>query len=109
MKNSEDEEETKTVIASDSSSSNLQCYQMKLSTNKQNATGKLLKVVKIMFCKDPQMEIELHDSMNDVFEAKPIYSIKDLESEEEREAYFPRIYDKKNKDGTAIVFRLYSE
>jgi hypothetical protein len=64
----EDEEETKMVITSDASNSNMWYYQMKLSTNKPNVTWKLLKVVKIMFCKDPQMEIELHDSMNDVFE-----------------------------------------
>jgi hypothetical protein len=64
----EDEEETKMVIASDASNSNMWYKQMKLSTNKSNVTGKLLKVVKIMFCRDPQMEIELHDSMNDVFE-----------------------------------------
>jgi hypothetical protein len=35
------------------------------------------------------MEIELHDLINDVFEAKPIYSINDLESDEEMAAFFP--------------------
>jgi hypothetical protein len=41
---------------------------MKLSTYKSNATSKLFKVVKIMFSKEPQMEIELHDSMNEDFD-----------------------------------------
>jgi hypothetical protein len=51
------------------------------------------------------MEIELHDSMNKDFEAKPICSIDELpETDEETVAYFPSIYDNKNKDGTAIVF-----
>jgi hypothetical protein len=56
------------------------------------------------------MEIELHDLMNKDFEAKPICSIDELpETDEETMAYFPSIYDNKNKDGTAIVFRLTSE
>jgi hypothetical protein len=56
------------------------------------------------------MEIELHDLMNEHFEAKPICSIDKLpETDEEKVAYFPLIYDNKNKDGTAIVFRLTSE
>jgi hypothetical protein len=56
------------------------------------------------------MEIELHDSMNEDFEVKPICSIDELpETDEEMSAYFPLIYDNKNKDGTAIVFRLNSE
>jgi hypothetical protein len=51
------------------------------------------------------MEIELHDLMNEDFEVKPICSIDKLpEIDEETEAYFPSIYDNKNKDGTAIVF-----
>jgi hypothetical protein len=63
-----------------------------------------------MFSKEPQMEIELHDSMNEDFESKPICSIDKLpETDEETAAYFPSIYDNKNKDGTAIVFRLNSE
>jgi hypothetical protein len=56
------------------------------------------------------MEIELHDSMNEDFEVKPICSIDELpETDEETSAYFPLIYDNKNKDGTAIVFRLSSK
>jgi hypothetical protein len=56
------------------------------------------------------MEIELHDLMNKDFESKLICSIDEvLESDEETMAYFPSIYDNKNKDGTAIVFRLNSE
>jgi hypothetical protein len=63
-----------------------------------------------MFSKEPQLEIELHDSMNEDFEAKRICSIDELpETEEETAAYFPSIYDNKNKDGTAIVFQLNSE
>ena len=65
----DEEDETKTIIASETSSRNLRFYQMKLSTYKSNATRKLLKVIKIMFSKEPQMEIELHDSMNEDFES----------------------------------------
>jgi hypothetical protein len=101
----EEEDEIKTIIASEASSQNKRFYQMKLSTYKSNATSKLIKVVKIMFSKEPRMEIELHDSMNEDFEAKPICSIDELpETEEETAAYFPSIYDNKNKEGTAIVF-----
>jgi hypothetical protein len=89
----DEDDETKTIIASETSSRNMRFYQMKLSTYKSNATRKLLKVIKIMFSKEPRMEIELHDSMNEDFES----------------AYFPSIYDNKNKDRTAIVFRLNSE
>jgi hypothetical protein len=68
-------------------------------------TVKLLKVVKIMFSKEPQMEIELHDSMNEDFEAKPICHINKLpETDEEMSACFSSIYDNKNKDGPATVF-----
>jgi hypothetical protein len=92
----EEDDEIKTIIASEASS--------------RNVTSKLIKVIKIMFSKEPRMEIELHDSMNEDFEAKPICSINELpETEEEMAAYFPSIYDNKNKDGTAIVFRLNSE
>jgi hypothetical protein len=106
----EEDDEIKTIIASEASSRNKRFYQMKLSTYKSNATSKLIKVVKIMFSKEPRMEIELHDSMNEDFEAKPICSIDELpETEEETAAYFPSIYDNKNKDGTAIVFQLNSE
>jgi hypothetical protein len=49
----EDEEETKMAIASDASNSDMWYYQMKLSTNRLIVTRKLLKVVKIMFHKDP--------------------------------------------------------
>jgi hypothetical protein len=106
MSSDEDkDDETKTIMASEASSQNMQFYQMKLLTCKSNATSKLLKVVKIMFSKEPQMEIELHDLMNEDFEVKPICSIDELpEIDEEMEAYFPSIYDNKNKDGTAIVF-----
>jgi hypothetical protein len=101
----DEEDETKTIIASETSSRNLRFYQMKLSTYKSNATRKLLKVIKIMFSKEPQMEIELHDSMNEDFESKPICSIDEFpETDEEMAAYFPSIYDNKNKDRTAIVF-----
>jgi hypothetical protein len=100
-----EDNETKTIIASKASSRNMRFYQMKLSTYKSNATSKLFKVVKIMISKEPQIEIELHDSMNKDFELKPIYSIDELpETDEEMVAYFPSIYDNKNKDGTAIVF-----
>ncbi len=51
---------------------------MKLLTYKSNVTSKFLKVVKIMFCKELWMEIELHDLMNKDFEAKPICSIDEL-------------------------------
>jgi hypothetical protein len=36
-------------------------------------------------------------------------SIELPETDEETEAYFPSIYDNKNKDGTAIVFQLNSK
>jgi hypothetical protein len=49
----DDDDETKTIIASEVSNRNMRYYQMKLSTNKSNMTGKLLKVVKIMFSKEP--------------------------------------------------------
>jgi hypothetical protein len=106
----EEDNEIKTIIVSEASSRNKRFYQMKLSTYKSNATSMLIKVVKIMFSKEPRMEIELHVSMNKDFEAKPICSIDELpETEEETAAYFPSIYNNKNKDGTAIVFRLNSE
>jgi hypothetical protein len=73
MSSDEDEDnETKTIIASEASSQNMQFYQMKLLTYKSNTISKLLKVVNIMFSKEPRMEIELHDSMNKDFEAKLI-------------------------------------
>jgi hypothetical protein len=101
----EEDDEIKTIIVSEASSRNKQFYQMKLSTYKLNATSKLIKVIKIRFSKEPRMEIELHDSMNEDFEAKPICSIDELpETEEETTAYFTSIYDNKNKDGTVIVF-----
>jgi hypothetical protein len=106
----DEDDETKTIITSETSSRNMGFYQMKLSTYKSNATRKLLKVIKIMFSKELRMEIELHDSMNEDFESKPICSIDEFpETDEETAAYFPSIYDNKNKDGTAIVFRLNSE
>jgi hypothetical protein len=102
--------ETKTIIASEASSQNMRFYQMKLSTYKPNATSKLFKVVKIMFSKEPRMEIELHDSMNKDFELKLSCSIDELpETDEETVAYFPSIYNNKNKDGTVIVFCLNRE
>ncbi len=48
-----EDDETKTIIASEASSRNMRFYQMKLLTYKLNATRKLFKVVKIMFSKDP--------------------------------------------------------
>jgi hypothetical protein len=85
--------ETKTIIASKASSRNMRFYQMKLSTYKSNATSKLFKLVKIMFSKEPQMDIKLHASMNEDFESKPICSIDELpETDEEMAAYFPSIY-----------------
>jgi hypothetical protein len=106
----DEDDETKTIIASESSSRNMQFFQMKLLTYKSNATSKLFKVVKIMFSKEPQMEIELHDSMNEDFKSKPICSIDELpETDEKMVAYFPSIYNNKNKDGTVIVFQLNSE
>jgi hypothetical protein len=54
MSSDEDEDnETKTIITSEASSQNMQFYQMKLLTYKLNVTSKLLKVVKIMFSKEP--------------------------------------------------------
>jgi hypothetical protein len=89
----EEDDEIKTIIASEASSRNKRFYQMKLSTYKSNVTRKLIKFVKIMFSKEPRMEIELHDSMNEDFEAKPICSIDELpETEEETAAYFPSTF-----------------
>jgi hypothetical protein len=43
--------------------------------------------------------------MNEDFEDKPICNSNDIpETEAERLAYFPSVYDKKNKDGTSVVF-----
>jgi primase-polymerase (primpol)-like protein len=85
----DDDDEIKTTIAREVSNRNMQYYQMKLSTYKSNMTGKLLKVVKIMFSKELGMEIELHDLMNEDFEAKTICSIDELpETDEETSAYF---------------------
>jgi hypothetical protein len=74
----DDDNEIKMIIASKVSNRNMWYYQMKLLTYKSNVTGKLLKVVMIMFSKELQMEIELHDSMNDNFEVKIICSIDEL-------------------------------
>jgi hypothetical protein len=49
----DEDDETKTIIASKASSRNMRFYQMKLSTYKSHATSKLLKFVKIMFSKEP--------------------------------------------------------
>jgi hypothetical protein len=106
----EEDNETNTIIASEASSRNMQFYQKKLLTYKSNATSKLFKVIKIIFSKELQMEIELHELMNEDFESKPICSMDKLpETDEEMAAYFPSIYYNKNKDGTAIVFQLNSE
>ena len=106
----EEEEETSTIVPSDASSHKMQFYQMKLSTFKKKATASLMKVIKIMFTIDTRMAIELFDSTNEDFEDKPIYCFEDLpETTEETAAYFPPVYDKKNKDGTSIVFRFSTE
>jgi hypothetical protein len=49
----DNDDETKMIITSEASSRNMWYYQMKLLTYKSNTTGKLLKVVKIMFSKKP--------------------------------------------------------
>jgi hypothetical protein len=80
---------------------------MKLLTHKKNATGRLMKAVKTMLNKEWHMEIEFYDLMNEDIEEKAICNSDKLpEREDERVAYFPSVYDKKNKDGTLVVFWL---
>ena len=56
------------------------------------------------------MVIEQFDSQNEAFKDKSICCFEDLpETEDEMAAYFPSVHDKKNKDGTSIVFRLSTE
>jgi hypothetical protein len=86
----------------------MQYYQMKLLTFKKKAIASLMKVIKTMFIIDTRMVIEQFHSKNDEpKDDQPICCFEDLpEMEEELAAYFPLVYDKKNKDGTSIVFRL---
>jgi hypothetical protein len=103
----EDDDEVTMVIASEAISQKMRCYQMKLLTHKKNVTGRLMKAVKTMFNEEWHMEMKLYDPMNEDIEDKPICNSDELpEREDERVAYFPSVYDKKNKDGTLVVFWL---
>jgi hypothetical protein len=110
LEEGEEDDEMPTVVPSDGNSINMLLYQMKLSTFKKKATASLMKIIKTMLMIDKRMAIKQFDSQNEAFKDKPICGYEDLpEMEDEMAAYFPSLHDKKNKDGTSIVFRLSTE
>jgi hypothetical protein len=52
LEEEDEDEETQTAVPSDTNSTNMQYYQMKLSTFKKKATVSLMKVIKTMFIID---------------------------------------------------------
>jgi CO dehydrogenase/acetyl-CoA synthase beta subunit len=52
LEEEDEDEETQTAVPSDANSTNMQYYQMKLSTFKKKATASLMKVIKTMFIID---------------------------------------------------------
>jgi hypothetical protein len=110
LEEGEEDNEMPMVVPSDGNSINMLLYQMKLSMFKKKATASLMKIIATMLLIDKHMAIKQFDSQNEAFKDKPICGYEDLpEKEDKMAAYFPSVHDKKNKDGTSIVFRLSTE
>jgi hypothetical protein len=65
LEEEDEDEEIQTAVPSDANSTNMQYYQMKLSTFKKKATASLMKVIKTMFIIDTRIIIEQFHSKND--------------------------------------------